>query len=88
MWEYPKSSGEPGPKKMYKNRQKTWKGKKNGFFSVHMRSEGAARIESIDEVLEVALQHMPVPDPDSDTDSRQSEAPDQGENESDIVRPH
>ena len=45
-------------------------------------------VKWIDDVLEVALQHMPVPDPDSDTDSRQSEAPDQGENESDIVRPH
>ena len=45
-------------------------------------------VKWIDDVLEVALQHMPVPDPDSDTDSRQSEASDQGENESDIVRPH
>ena len=45
-------------------------------------------VKWIDGVLEVALQHMPVPDSDSDTDSRQSEVPDQGENGSDIVRPH
>jgi len=45
-------------------------------------------VKWIDQVLEVALQHMPVPEADSKAAKPQPEAPEKGEKETDIVRPH
>ncbi len=45
-------------------------------------------VKWIDEVLEVALQHMPVPEADSKADKAKSEAPETAEKATDIVRPH
>jgi ATP-dependent Lon protease len=45
-------------------------------------------VKWIDEVLEVALQHMPVPDAKSKGEKSSSEAPEKGEKSTDIVRPH
>ena len=45
-------------------------------------------VKWIDEVLEVALQHMPVPEAESKDRKSSSEAPEKGEKSTDIVRPH
>ncbi len=45
-------------------------------------------VKWIDEVLEVALQHMPVPEADSKAEEGKSEAPESAEKATDIVRPH
>ena len=45
-------------------------------------------VKWIDEVLEVALQHMPVPEADSKAAKSKSKAPEKGEKQTDIVRPH
>ncbi|MDH3439125.1 MAG: endopeptidase La [Gammaproteobacteria bacterium] len=45
-------------------------------------------VKWIDEVLEVALQHMPVPDAKSETEKAKSEAPEKDQKDTDIVRPH
>ncbi len=45
-------------------------------------------VKWIDEVLEVALQHMPVRDAKSEGSKPESEAPEKGPKSTDIVRPH
>jgi len=45
-------------------------------------------VKWIDQVLEVALQHMPVPVADSKADKGESKAKKKGEKSTDIVRPH
>ena len=45
-------------------------------------------VKWIDEVLEVALQHMPVPDADSKAAESKSETPKKASKSDDIVRPH
>jgi ATP-dependent Lon protease len=45
-------------------------------------------VKWIDEVLEVALQHMPVPEAESKDRKSSSDAPEKGEKSTDIVRPH
>ena len=45
-------------------------------------------VKWIDEVLEVALQHMPVPDAKSKGEKSSSETPEKGEKSTGIVRPH
>jgi len=45
-------------------------------------------VKWIDEVLEVALQHMPVPDAKTDKAKNEVEAPKEGEKSTDVVRPH
>jgi len=45
-------------------------------------------VKWIDEVLEVALQHMPVPDAKSEGAKAKSKAPEKGQKDTDIARPH
>jgi ATP-dependent Lon protease len=45
-------------------------------------------VKWIDEVLEVALQHMPVPEAESKDRKSSSDTPEKGEKSTDIVRPH
>jgi ATP-dependent Lon protease len=45
-------------------------------------------VKWIDEVLEVALQHMPVPDAKSEGEKAQAESVEQDEKSADVVRPH
>ena len=45
-------------------------------------------VKWIDEVLEVALQHMPVPDAKSGGEKAQAESVEKDEKSADVVRPH
>jgi len=45
-------------------------------------------VKWIDQVLEVALQHMPVPAADSKAAKGESETQKEGDKSTDIVRPH
>ena len=45
-------------------------------------------VKWIDEVLEVALQHMPVPEAKSEAAKGKPKAPGKGQKDNDIARPH